>query len=269
MKEIIADDDSSIKAKMKWSNEDFMVRNQTVQAPTIINRNGNVSRRPNHGELPIDMEEPTFLADPNHRKKVLKGLLYKQLKVQMKQRHGLTRVDILRITTNFAYMARSLHLRDEIIEDYGKALLEYHFDNHEYCSDFCKRKTLTEEERKNSAKIYRDKVKDKELYDWLLKTLARFITLSALKEVGHGGDTQVNELLNQTISWLSPKNKTYSGSKSLTNRINIAVGIHLVGMYDYFCDCLEQSLVALSTTISIIIYQPNRKPDQQDWQSLG
>ena len=47
-------------------------------------------------------------------------------------------------------------------------------------------------------------------------------------------DTQVNESLNNTISWMAPKNKTYSGTVSLENRIGIALGIHSVGIVVYF-----------------------------------
>ena len=58
--------------------------------------------------------------------------------------------------------------------------------------------------------------------------------MEALDEVGHGGDTQVNKSLNQTISWYAPKNKTYAGSVSLLNQIGIALGIHSVGIVEYF-----------------------------------
>lgn len=183
-----------------------MEKTGTTTRPKIINRNGNEVYRPNHGELPAHLVEPVFLADPNHRKKTLKGELYRQLKKPVGTRCGLTCVDVLRVTTTFAYMCRSLHEKDEILEAHGKAVVEHHFDNHTFCGDFCRRKQLTEEQRQSSAKIYRDKVKDKDLYCCLTKLMDHFITIAALKEVGHGSDTQVNESLNNTISWLAPKN---------------------------------------------------------------
>ena len=231
---IVTDDDSTIKAKLKWSNEDYKTFHNTGEAPKIINRNGNEVYRQNHGMLPVHIPEPSFLADPNHRKKTLKGELYRHLKKPIAQRGGLTQVDIMRVTTNFAYMVRSLPAKATIEESYGKAIVEHHFDNHEYCGNFCKRKTLTADQAKQTAKIYRCKVKDGKLYKFLCDTVARFITLEALKEVGHGMDTQVNESLNNTISWLAPKNKTYSGSSSLENRISIAIGIHSIGTSEYF-----------------------------------
>lgn len=74
---LVTDDDSSIKAKLKWSDEDHVINNNTTEVPTIINGNGNVVDRPNHGGLPGNMPQPTFVADPNHRKKTLKGVLCK------------------------------------------------------------------------------------------------------------------------------------------------------------------------------------------------
>ena len=116
----------------------------------------------------------------------------------------------------------------------GKAVVEHHFDNHTYCGGFCKRKTLTEEQKKQSAKIYRSKVKDAKLYKFLNDTVCRFVTAEALREVGHGFDTQVNESLNNTVSWHAPKNKTYSGTMSLSNRISMAIGISTVGSLEYY-----------------------------------
>ena len=235
VKDLITDDDSSIKAKVKWSNEDYMLNNNTAERPRIINRNGNEVLRPNHGELPRNIPEPGFLADPNHRKKTLKGELYRHLKKRKSERFDLTKVDVMRISTNFAYCVRTLSTKTE--DEYvsaGKAVVEHHFDNHTFCGDFCKRKLLSNEEREASNKIYRSKEKNKKLYVFLTSTVARFISFSALKEVAHGSDTQVNESLNNFVAWLAPKNKTYSGSMSLSNRISVALGINSVGTLVYF-----------------------------------
>jgi len=98
-------------------------------------------------------------------------------------------MDAIRIGTNFAYMSRALPSKDESeFVNAGKAVLEHHFDNHECCGEWCRHKSLTDEEVKVSGKFYRSKTKDKELYEWLQENLARFLTLDALKEVGHGMD---------------------------------------------------------------------------------
>ena len=237
---LITDDDSSMKAKMKWSNEDWMLNNNTDVKPKIINKNGNLVRRPNHGELPRNIPEPAFLADPNHRKKTLKGVLYRHFKKKVGDRDGLTRVDIMRVTTNFAYMMRTL-LRNPVEEheSCGQAVIEHHFDNHEHCGSFCKRKNLSAEEKLASKKIYRCKKKHHKLYLFLSNAIARFITKDALKEVAHGSDTQVNESLNNSVSWFAQKNKTYAGTSSLSNRVCLALGIYSIGYKAYFERLIE------------------------------
>ena len=252
---IITDDDSSIKAKLKWSNEDYMMNNKTTVRPTHVTRAGNVVPRPDKGGLPGYIPEPKFLADPNHRKKTLRGVLYGVLKKRVAERHGLTKVDVIRLVNNFAYMIRTLHQledSDAVRVDAAKAVLEHHFDNHKYCStSFCKRKNMTPEERKaDTEKIYRCPKKDAKLYSFLHdNVLARFVTKEALHEVAHSMDTQVNESLNNSIAWLAPKNKTYCGSISLRNRICVAIGIASVGTLHYFRRIFESLQIKMTADV--------------------
>jgi len=125
-------------------------------------------------------------------------------------------------------------------------VLEHHFDNHEHCGDWCRRKDLTEDQRKESNKFYRCKVKDKSLHEWLQQNLAQFLTLEALKEVGHGMDELVNESFNNTVAWLAPKNKVYSGSLSLRNRIDIATCVTTLGLKVFY----EETLEAFGTPVT-------------------
>ena len=232
---LITDDDSTIKAKLKWSNANHMANNNSNVVPTIINSGGNEVVRPDYGEVPAYMPEPTFLADPGHRKKTLKGVLYKLEQQKKADKKTMTKCDCVRISTNFAYMTRTLPGVDESEwVDRGKAVLEHHFDNHEFCGSFCTRKDMSDADRAATTKYYRNKEKDKELYKLLHEAIARFVALDALREVGHGMDTLVNESLNNSIAWLAPKNKTYSMSHSLLNRISVAIAINALGIYGFF-----------------------------------
>ena len=134
----------------------------------------------------------------------------------------------------------------------AKAVVEHHFDNHEFCGNFCKRKLLSDEEREASRKIYRDKEDNAKLYAYLTTTLARFITPSALKEVAHGSDTQVNESLNNSITWFAQKNKTYAATSSLSNRVCFALGIYSVGYKEFFIRLLERC--GIEVTDDILYY---------------
>ena len=238
-----------------------MVNNNTDILPTIINRNGNEVERPDKGGIPGNMPEPAFLADPNHRKKTLKSCLYGFVKKKVANQKTMTKCDCVCISTNFAYMARTLNYKttDEEIVTAGKAVLEHHFDNHEHCGDWCWRKdmsTMTEKKlKKEKKKYYRCKTRDAKLYKELSDKVARFVTLSALKEVGHGYDTNMNESFNNTIAWVAPKNKVYSTTNSLKNRIAIVLGINGLGYPQYS----ERIFAALNITMT---------PDIECWIRL-
>eukprot|EP00978_Attheya_sp_CCMP212_P028806 scaffold100531_cov56-Attheya_sp.AAC.2 len=56
-----------------------------------------------------------------------------------------------------------------------------------------------------------------------------FGMISRLIAIVHPYNTQRNESLNSLITWYAPKNRTYSCSMSLENRISIAVGVSILG----------------------------------------
>jgi hypothetical protein len=192
--------------------------------------------------LKYPVPQPTFLADPAHRKKTFKNRLYALKGKGVALSHGMEDGDILRLQLYFIYFVRQLRdLPEDEWTTKARAVLEHHFDVHEFCGDWCKRKAETAAEKETSNKAYRCKTKHEQLYNKLFAALEPFITLDRLRELSHGSDTNVNESLNQTISWFAPKNKTYCGSDSLRNRVGMALSIHLVG-YDAFYLALYDAL---------------------------
>jgi hypothetical protein len=239
LSQICIDDDASTRALLKWSNADYMKNTNTTVVPMVAKTKGknagDMKKRDDRGKLPGMIPEPFFLADPNHRRKVFTGDLHKLLAAPVKERAGLTRMDVTRLGKNFGYMIKGLQRLDEsAFEEAGKAVLEHHFDCHQHCGAWCPRKRLTATQRAASLRFYRCKVKDVLLYKVLQEKLSRFTTLDRLKEVAHGMDTQVNEGFNNTVSWFAPKNKVYCGSPSLANRVGIAIGINMLGLHEYF-----------------------------------
>ena len=246
---IVTDDDSSIKAKMKWSNADHMKNNNTTDVPKITNRAGNVVPRPDKGGIPGYMPEPGFLADPNHRRKTLANELYALEKLgkqpdkknpNKKWNMTMTKMDVLRVSKNFAFMGKTLKNKttDEDMLKSSKAVIEHHFDNHECCGEWCRRRSQTEDERKKH--FYRCKEKDAALYEKLQQIIARFITIEALRELAHSLDTNANESFNQIISWMAPKNKVYSMSISLKIRVGMAIGINTLGLVGYYREVFDK-----------------------------
>jgi hypothetical protein len=191
--------------------------------------------RPDNGKLLANVPEPAFVADPNHRKKVLTKDLRALNQKLVADKFGMSNMDVGRIRKNYGYMIRLLKRLDEDkYLDAGKAVLEHHFDNHQYCGGWCPRKRLTKEQLDATERYYRCKTRDAKLYIALSNIISRFITIERLREVAHSMDTQCNESINNTISWLAPKNKCYGGSQSLRNRISIVVGIVSLGLNKYF-----------------------------------
>ena len=138
IRRLCCDDDSSIRADCQWSNADYLTNNNTDVLPQVPKRvgkfKGKLQPQPDKGKLPAHVPEPLFVAEPNHHRKGLTGELIKLDKDKVHIKHTMTRMDSAQIGKNFAYMARTLKARPcEEFANAAKAVLEHHFDNHEYC----------------------------------------------------------------------------------------------------------------------------------------
>jgi len=181
---IATDDDSSIKQKLKWSNTDHMLIHNLDKPPTTINSNGSEVVRPDHGEVPKNMPEPGFCADPNHRKKTWKKSLCQLLMSVTAKRMTMSHMDVLCLSTNFACIVRALPGKsDAEMMKSAKAVIEHHFDCHNHCGSWCGRKGKTDEQQQAMKKHYRCKEKDSALCKESQSRIARFIAFAALSEV--------------------------------------------------------------------------------------
>jgi hypothetical protein len=236
---LCCDDDSSIRADCQWSNKDYLNNNNTTVLPMVAKKvgvnKGKLQLRPDKGKLPAHIPEPLFVADPNHQRKGLTGELIALDKSTADKKFTMTRMDSTRISKNFAYMARTLKDRPQCeFVDAATAVLDHHFDIHEYCGEWCKRKHLSEAARQASPKYYRCIERDGKLYSVLKGKIERFITIDKLQEMAHGLDTNMNEAFNGICTWFAPKNKVYAGSGSLQNRLAFAVGVNSLGFMAFY-----------------------------------
>ena len=232
---IVSDDDTTMRSKLKWNNHDHMINFNTTITPTVTSKNGILRTRPDKGCIPVDMPQPLFGADPNHRTKLVGKQVYGLAKRKKEDNFTMTEMDAYRIKHNYGYMVRSIPDLEEA--QYCKAataVVDHHFGKHDDCGTWCRQKDLTAAERVASGKFYRCMTKDEDLYKTIRTCIDTYCTFEAMKEVAHGHDTQVNESLNNTISWHAPKNKVYSSSVSLRNRLAMAVGISSIGTLEYF-----------------------------------
>lgn len=248
----VVDNDSSIKARLKWSNEDHMANAGTTKAPAVTNGEGKEVLRPNCGKAPAQMPEPGIVADPNHMQKTLASTLHalvslprtdpaldclkkkppKRKRKTVEWSVGMHKMDCRRLLKNCAFVARVLKPTDleEKMLTAGKAALEHHFNNHEFCGEWCHIKRGNSNNKKEQCCRNKSNDTDAKLHAKLHEIVARFIAIRALREVSHPMDTCANESFNNTIAWVAPKNKVHCGSCSLPNRINIAVGIKALGL---------------------------------------
>lgn len=178
--------------------------------------------------------EPCFVADPNHRGNILTGELIRLDTSLVENKLTMTRMDSTRIGKNFGYMARRLPEKDQSeFAKLGHAALDHHFDTHDNCGDWCRRKHEKQDQRKQSRKHYRSiqRKDDEKLCHHLLSIPdPKFISTKRLKELAHGMDANANEAFNNVATWYAPKNKVHCGSKSLRNRLGIAIGVTSLGI---------------------------------------
>ena len=95
---------------------------------------------------------------------------------------------------------------------------------------------LKERERaiaeRNDSGYYRCKKKHPALYRDLCLVYNKYITRENLEMLHRSWDTQKNEAMNNSVSSLAPKSKTYSLSRSLECRVALAAGIQVCGYLD-------------------------------------
>jgi hypothetical protein len=93
----IDDDDASTRSMLKWSNANYMNNTNTTEVPKVpISKGpnkGKLQDRPDRGRLPAEIPEPLFLADPNHRRKVLTGELIALASSKVADKATMTRMD--------------------------------------------------------------------------------------------------------------------------------------------------------------------------------
>lgn len=216
-----------------------------------INKGKLKDRPEGFGKLPGRIQvEPKFVSDPNHQKKILTGELRQLAMKNVAERYTMTKMDAIRIGKNFGYMSRALRdLPKDKHLGAGKAVLDHHFDCHDHCGDWCRRKHQTDDQKEKSAHFYRCKTQDAKLYKKLQDILERFVSAKGLEDVSHGMHTQANEAFNITITWYAPKNKVLCSRGSLASRLAIAVGVTSLGLLEYFCRLFSALGIAMTPDV--------------------
>ena len=124
------DDDSTMRAALKHPS--IGVRGQF--------------HKTSKGKLDVQIPDPSFLADPRHRIKVMAKHIFYIVNDSKSQRRWCTRADALRLKKYWGYMIKKN--REKIIEEFSaasKVPLEHIFNCHENCSaEWCFKTRVSE-----------------------------------------------------------------------------------------------------------------------------
>jgi len=186
-------------------------------------------------------------------------------------------VDCERLKRNYNFWQRqNKGSTYDIFRDRYKAVLNHHFGDHTYCQSkeeggWCRFKgndSLIAEAKLQNR--YRDKTKDIQLYELVLKIWEHFGTELMLEQVFHRFMSQKSESLHQQISRIAPKDKHFSNSMALSDRVALAVITDSVGYEQGMKMILEEIDIQVPTVTEQYLVRRNdrRQYDRMYHQRL-
>jgi len=236
---LLTDDDSTTRSNARHSFQEVMTANgwtEKEKAELWPKKKGGkyVADR---GKLPIRVRAISkYLADPPHRGKSVGRAFYK-LEGKRGRELKFTAVDCERLKRNFNFWHRQNRGEPyEVFEARYHAVIDHHFGDHSSCQSkeeggWCKYKghpELIAEARKQNR--YHNKQSDAMLYQLVLIIWQHFGTDLMLGQVYHKFMSQKSKSLHQQqISHVAPKDKHFSSSMALSDRVALVVITDSVG----------------------------------------
>lgn len=230
-KTIIGDDDSTSRAALTIDLAQYGVDHPDEPKDSYWPRNPDKDGKKgsfvdNKGKLHWSMTPPsTFLCDPTHRTRVVGSKLF-----ELAGKSGttlVTRADALRLKRNYGYAHKQA--RGKPFNEYKIAMesaLYHHGNDHQYCDPaWCRYAAGTKDPAENKRSVLIGTVK----WHNLEKVHKKYTTNDMLQMCHHEFDSQKNESLNTRIATYAPKNKTFSYTKSLEDRIDLVIIIDSIG----------------------------------------
>ena len=236
LQSIVADDDSSMRAKLRHK-----------------------SRTHKAGALPDNIPEPTWLADPSHRCKVVAKQIFK-LAAQDRSTTECTNVDAFRIKKYYGYAVKMN--RNKTLGELRQAVLnivEHLFGDHNGCDpQWCKPRKIQLQNKDLppgkdpipcTSGFYRCKVKNQRLYRQINECMSKVLTDEFLCQCLHEFDTQKNEGMNTSVNKYARKGRTYCTSTSLSNRVMISLGVQNYGYEKFWLSVYDSLSVSISPAL--------------------
>ena len=73
--------------------------------------------------------------------------------------------------------------------------------------------------------------------------------------LNHKKDTSLNEAINNSVMSFAPKNKCFSGSKSLGARVCIAMGVNIVGHHKFWKLVFKRMGITMTDSLNLVLQQ--------------
>ena len=242
---IVSDDDSTMKSNLKHSFQQKIDNGLMSIGDWPTTEKGN--KKSDNGRLPLSINEPKFLADFNHRVKVIGKCVY-ALASMAKRDSEVTKVMAERVKTNWGLMLKQIRHLDfkknyEKIKNKVRAPIEHMFNNHDHCDHAWCLPLKARKENKNFEPVennpYYEKKKNFKMYQQLCSAVERFQEDENVRECLHMFNTQINESLNMCVSRYVPKFKHFGGTMALDSRVRCVIGVHNLGYANYYLALLD------------------------------
>jgi hypothetical protein len=254
VREYVMDDDASTKTTLKHAYQTLLDAGLFDLADWPKYKNG--KKKKDRGELPALHPIIAFIADCNHRVRSY-AKAYFALAEMSQGKSECRPADAERLKKNFAYFLHMYRTAPwEKFRHMSNAVVEHHFNNHEYCEEWCpvlKRKERIRngeiEEDDESQFKYRCKTQNARLYIQVRAYHDTYTTDSALWELWHQVHSNKCESLNGFITKFLPKHKHYCRTIINEARTNVAISIDSLGYQEYY-KLLMEKLGIMQTSIT-------------------
>ena len=235
---ICADDDTTMK-KILRHNYDLMIEIGIMAKEDKPNKTS--------GKLDHEVNEPSFVADFNHRVKSVGRAIYTLAGLKVSESTVNNQI-AKRVKLYWSEMLNQIkHLSVDVKEEWELiqkrvlAPIDHMFDCHENCDiAWCYALQARRDNKQYLPPRNRPfycKQKDGKMYKQLCDAVRRFQTKETIAECLHPFNTQKNEAFNQMVARMVPKFKHFGTTPVLDTRIAVAASVCNIG-YTAFYDKL-------------------------------
>ena len=207
-----------------------------------------------------------FLADPSHRRRTYQNHLFELVGGIRKKGWILRRPQAKKLAHHFGYFQSQI--RGKTLEEariMREACMLHISGNHASCGAWCTGKRATDAgiPYNNPPMFDLSKNTDRLTFEAAKEVFYSFTTNEKLLEMMQPFTTQGNESLNMRGAELAPKFKNYSRTKSLDYRVQMVIGHHNIGMFEFYTRVFKE--LGITVNKNLAEYLRNRE-SRKNWK---